>query len=448
MFSGVKTRYSVIGMDATVSKTNSENGKLTTIMDWATKVGKRTGIVTTTRITHATPSSSYANSYSRDWECDSEIPEESVGIYKDIARQLVEDEPGRSFNVIMGGGLSPMGDKNLNEKSTIKFQGSTEEICIRTDGRNLTDEWLQIKLNTSTNRLTANGTRKLVKTREELMNINPNEIDHLMGLFRNNHITYSIARQDGEPSLSEMTQQAIRVLDRGDKSNGYVLMVEGGRIDQAHHQNYARAALREIVEMDNAIDIALNMTKRSDTLIIVTADHSHSFTINGYPKRGNDILGFGNKVDIKPYETLSYANGPGFYDHINNDTDFIQPRNINDIWVEVEKLNEKRLEPNYRHIATLPLADETHGGEDVGVYAIGPGSELIRGTFEQNYIAYVMSYAGCIGPVKDMNKLCNENYSQSSKSSASSMRNSLVNYLFQSSILITIIFMINNGNYY
>ena len=96
---------------------------------------------------------------------------------------------------------------------------------------------------------------------------------------------------NGTPSLQNMTSQAIKFLSRNKK--GYVLMVEGGRIDHAHHDNYAQLALHETAEMDDAVAYAARNTDPADTLIIVTADHSHSFTINGYPARGNDILGIG-----------------------------------------------------------------------------------------------------------------------------------------------------------
>lgn len=65
----------------------------------------------------------------------------------------------------------------------------------------------------------------------------------------------------------------------------------GGRIDQAHHEGRAKVALDETLQFDKAVEEALNMTDRSDTLIIVTADHSHTLTVSGYPVRGNDILG-------------------------------------------------------------------------------------------------------------------------------------------------------------
>lgn len=77
-------------------------------------------------------------------------------------------------------------------------------------------------------------------------------------------------------------------------------------IDQAHHRGYAKRALNETLGFDEAIKEALNMVKinqrrgkdtfiydeiKSDTLVIVTSDHAHSLSINGYPKRGNSILG-------------------------------------------------------------------------------------------------------------------------------------------------------------
>ena len=90
--------------------------------------------------------------------------------------------------------------------------------------------------------------------------------------------------------------------------------------------------------------------------------------MNGYPKRGNDILGFANDnlmPQIKPYETLSYANGPGFYYHRLNDS-----TNPKETWRPVEN-DTNRDDPYYRSLATFYLKDETHGGEDVGVFAIG-----------------------------------------------------------------------------
>lgn len=72
---------------------------------------------------------------------------------------------------------------------------------------------------------------------------------------------------------------------------GYVLFVECHNIDTAHHGNLAGYALEELYQLDKAVLAAHKMTLLDDTLTIVTADHSHAFTMNGYSARGTDILG-------------------------------------------------------------------------------------------------------------------------------------------------------------
>lgn len=68
-------------------------------------------------------------------------------------------------------------------------------------------------------------------------------------------------------------------------------MFTGGRIDHGHHDTRGRRALEETVMFDKAVSSAIDMTSERDTLVVVTADHSHVFAMGGYPTRGNDILG-------------------------------------------------------------------------------------------------------------------------------------------------------------
>ncbi|MEZ5284771.1 MAG: alkaline phosphatase [Vicinamibacterales bacterium] len=96
----------------------------------------------------------------------------------------------------------------------------------------------------------------------------------------------------GEPSITEMTVKAIELLrsgkrkyGRGPKDDGYFLMVESGRIDHAHHEGNAIRALHDAQEFDRAINAAARAVDLRDTLIIVSADHSHVFNIAGYPLR-------------------------------------------------------------------------------------------------------------------------------------------------------------------
>ena len=101
----------------------------------------------------------------------------------------------------------------------------------------------------------------------------------------------------GEPSLAQMTKLAVNILSRN--SDGYFLLVEGGRIDHGHHDNNAYRALTDGIAFADAVEVADKMTNQNDTLIIVTADHSHTFNFSGYPSRGNPILGKVNSNDSK-----------------------------------------------------------------------------------------------------------------------------------------------------
>ncbi|KAL6259277.1 hypothetical protein P5V15_009195 [Pogonomyrmex californicus] len=385
IFSGVKTKYRLIGLDARAQynkcdKEINELSKLTTVADWAQQSGMDTGYVTNTRITHATPAGLYAHINHRDWECDSAIPKKQRLCAKDIARQLIEDEPGNQFKVILGGGAQYMG---------MNIEPIDPQSCLRSDGRNLVEEW-QAK----------HPKGRAVNNTQDLMSIDINNTSHILGVFSPNHMPFHAVKSPEIPSLANMTMQAIRLLKKN--KNGFLLMVESGKIDTAHHSNWAKLALRELYELEEAVKVALRLLNIEETLIIVTADHSHSFTLNGYPSRGNDILGFGNRsADLTPYETLSYANGPGFYYHRRNDS-----HNVNETWRKVEE-DPTRNDPFYMHFAGKYLKDETHGGEDVGVYAIGPYSHLFRGTFEQNYIAHAVAYAACF---KDWPSHCDSAY--------------------------------------
>lgn len=97
------------------------------------------------------------------------------------------------------------------------------------------------------------------------------------------------------------------------------------------------------------------------------------------------------------YETIAYSTGPGFWYHRSNQTNetFVAPETITN-----------RMEPTYASLSAVPLPDAAHSGEDVAVFATGKGSNLIQGVFEQNYIAYCISYATCIGPVAHKNPQC------------------------------------------
>lgn len=103
-----------------------------------------------------------------------------------------------------------------------------------------------------------------------------------------------LANQSKEPSLSEMAEVALKLLQKNEK--GYFIFIDGGNIDTAHQENKAAVALEEALEFEKATQLARDMTDVKDTLIVVTTDHGHPLTIVVYPNRGNPILGL-NKHD-------------------------------------------------------------------------------------------------------------------------------------------------------
>lgn len=106
-------------------------------------------------------------------------------------------------------------------------------------------------------------------------------------------------------------------------------------------------------------------------------------------KRGHDILGLSESLggDQLPYPTLSYANGPGYHNTYNE----IGAR------VDFRTDGSNFSDPKLAYMSMVPMIEEAHGGDDVGVYAIGPWAHLFSGNFEQNSIPVSMAYAARIG---------------------------------------------------
>lgn len=392
IMTGEKTRAGVISVNRHSRRNDcqSSQGKsLQTFLEHAEQAGRATGIVTTTRITHATPAATYAHSPERRWEGDRGMPPEALQAgCKDIASQLIDFAYGDGPEVVFGGGRRYFLPDTSNDPEL------TDKKGLRKDGRNLIEEWL------------SGENSSYVWNQSQLDKLDLSTTRRLLGLFNYSHMQYEVDRgldPAGEPSLTEMTSKAIDMLDKN--RQGYFLMVEGGRIDHAHHAGNAYRALTDTIEMSRAVSVALEKTDRDDTLIIVTADHSHVFTMAGYPTRGNPILGkvvgnneFGEPEstptrarDGKPYTTLGYQNGPGFS---VRDTRMLTSKRRRAISGRNEDLTVIDTEDQHFHQqALVPLRSETHGGEDVVIYADGPGAGLVHGVMEQNRIFHIMQQA-------------------------------------------------------
>ena len=377
MVAGIKTRSRTLGLRSgvVVGDCASQAGNGTdTLFELAERQGMATGIVSTARITHATPAAAYAESASRDWENDVSFGAEDSECV-DIARQLIEWPEGDGFEIAMGGGRRQfMTDATFDPE----YDGKTG---VRADDKDLIVAWTA-----------KSDAHKVIFTGAEFSALDFDSDARVLGLFEPSHMQFELDRADDpgtEPSLADLTRAAITRLSRED--NGYVLMIEGGRIDHAHHGANAARALGDTDAFDQAVAAALAMTDAEDTLIIVTADHSHTMTIAGYPRRNNPILGIveydtgdiakGN--DGLPYTTLGYANGSGA----------CRPGSDGEPCARADLSEVDTTAKDFKQQGLVPMFSETHAGEDVAIFARGPGSELVRGVMDQNEIFHVMGFS-------------------------------------------------------
>jgi len=396
IITGVKTDSGIVAMTAQAQPAKcppEKNTALPSLLEKLEARGLSTGLVSTARVTHATPASTYAHVPNRNWESDAEMPAGARGCV-DIARQLVEFSRGDGPEVIMGGGR----DRFL--PVTMKDPEHPFRNGRRLDSRNLIQEWLE-------------GHRQsaYIWNRRQFDALDANRTRYLLGLFEPSHMNFEVDRSKdvgGEPSLAEMTSMAITILKRN--KAGFFLLVEGGRIDHGHHAGNAARALVDTIAFSQAVEQAMKLTG-PDTLIVVTADHSHTLTISGYPDRGNPILGkvverdrqgrpvYARDAQGLPYTTLTYANGPGHISGSNSQPPGSKKHPHNPLRYTQRPSKRPDLtdvdttKTDYLQESAVPMSSETHGGMDVPVYASGPGAEWFHGVLEQNALYFLMSGA-------------------------------------------------------
>lgn len=365
LLTGLKTRTGVISLaaDQFLDSCAADAVLPATLAELAEYRGLATGVVSTARITHATPATAYAHTPARGWENDSELPDAAIEAgCRDIAAQLLDFDAGNGLEVVLGGGRGNFLPEDAGG--------------WRQDGRDLTREWTDLG-------------RTYVGDATELRAV-PAEADApLLGLFTDSHMAFEADRVDAdEPSLAEMTHIALDRLTRHE--DGFFLLVEAGRVDHAHHGTNAYRALTDMQAFDAAIAAALGRVDLEETLILVTADHGHVFTLAGYPARGNPILGLVRRADPwepdaeprlilaadgQPYTTLGYQNGP-------------LPRNP-----DTELSQEMVTDPDFRQQVAVPMSNETHSGTDIALFANGPRAHYFNGSLEQNTIFHLIMAA-------------------------------------------------------
>ncbi len=352
ILSGYKTNIGAVNVKPNTSVTKMALASCTlksspkTLVERARDAGLSVGIISTARITHATPAAMYGHAVDRGWETDADVRDSAKKIgCKGLTSQMMKNPA----DIILGGGREKFSEAQLKDWEN--------DGHIYVSG--------------------AQDFRAAPKNQK------------VLGLFTDNHMSYEADRDDTkEPSLAEMTAFAIDALS--ERETGYIIMVEAGRVDHAHHGSNAYRAMRDMQALNEAVKVAKDKTA-DDTLIMVTADHSHVFTIAGYPARGNPIMGlvrnpdpeagkpsedYALAEDGKPYTTLGYHNGP-------NVREADSPA-LTDNIVQA---------PDYQQQTAVNMSSETHAGEDVPLYATGPGSHRVKGVMEQDEIHGVMMNA-------------------------------------------------------
>lgn len=312
-------------------------------------LGKSVGCVTTVQITHATPASFCVNNSSRN-----AMPE------------IAEEYLKLRFDVMMGGGAE-----------FFSAEG-------RQDKRDLFEAYKQTGFEVARNKsdmMKADGSKPI------------------LGVFSNDGLPYAIDRENNDklkseiPTLAEMTRKAIEVLSKNQK--GFVMQVEGGKVDWAAHGNDASALLYDQVDFDNAVAIAMDFAvKDKETLVIITTDHGNS----------NPGLFYSNQAN-KNFEKLyeSKASNEWILNQITPET---SPAQVIDLIVSHQKVILKTEEAetilksyqrgadglyNPRNLPFMTLASmqsphtsiqwagSNHSADFAELAMFGPGSEILAG---------------------------------------------------------------------
>jgi alkaline phosphatase len=351
MSAGIKTYNAAIGMD-----NDKENVK--TVLEQAKEQGKATGLVATSEVTHATPAAFGAHDVSRknmDAIADDYFDETINGKHK--------------VDVLLGGGM-----KNFDRKD-----------------RNLTEEFKK-------------DGYSVVTDRNQLLN-DTNE--QILGLFAPEGLDKMIDRNDKTPSLEEMTNAAINRLSKDE--DGFFLMVEGSQIDWAGHDNDVVAAMSEMEDFEKAFNAAIEFAKKDkNTLVVTTADHSTGgFSLGTKGEYNFDVKPLKAAKRTPDFMAAEIAKGANVEETLKKYIDLqLTAEEINSVHTaasskDVTKI-DNAIEEIFNKRSFTGWTTEGHTGEDVGVYAYGPGKHLFAGVQENTNLAKrVFEIIGGEDPNKD-----------------------------------------------
>lgn len=332
MSAGIKTYNGAIAVDM-------EKQDVKTVLEQAKENGKSTGLVATSQINHATPAAFGAHDESRE-------------NYNQIADDYYDDMVNgkHKVDVILGGGTSYFERKDRN--ITKEFQK---------DGYSY------------------------VTDRDQMLK---DDNEQVLGLFAPKELDKKIDRPKEQPSLKEMTNSALDRLNKND--DGFFLMVEGSQIDWAGHDNDVVAGMSEMEDFEQAFQSAIEFAKKDKhTLVITTADHS-----TGGMTMGRDGEYKWDPTDIKAakktpdYIAKEIAKGAPVEETLKKYIDLeLTPEEVQSVKDAKEKSGDvleidNAIEKIFDLRTGTGWTTDGHTGEDVNVYAYGPGMENFTGKID------------------------------------------------------------------
>ncbi|WP_064091904.1 alkaline phosphatase [Rossellomorea aquimaris] len=363
MATGMKTKADYIGM-------NDKGHPVLTVLEAAKLSGYETGIVATSPVQHATPAAFTSHVKNRDE-------------FGDIGEQQVY----QNLDVVLGGGAAWLKPKGKNSVKNDDGMLKTKEVS-REDGENLV------------NTIRSSG-YSFIKTRDGLPQAP--STNKLWGAFAEEDIAYEMDRKllkPQEPSLAEMTKTAIKRLSHSEK--GFFLMVEGSKVDWAAHKNDPVGMISEVLSFDDAVGEALNFARANqNTMVIAVTDHGNSGLTLGNEQTnlnyknqptGNFIKPLKKaKLTVKGASSQLKKNRTNLKDvlasyglhHLSKHeySAMKKAKSVEDLENEMVKLLAKK--------AHLGFTTHGHTGEDVFLYAYGPGKPT--GLIENTSIPHIIA---------------------------------------------------------
>ncbi|KAF9427992.1 hypothetical protein BGZ94_003658 [Podila epigama] len=372
----LKSYNAAIGVDPTGTPCG-------TILEAAKDLGMLTGLVVTSRVTHATPAAFSAHVVHRDME-------------EDIAVQQIGDYVlGRQVDLMMGGGRC-------------FFLPNTTAGGCRADGRNLIEESEKF------------GWKNVMLNKKDFVDLKSPRFMPLpaLGLFHTDHMNFNIDRNDDEePSLSQMADAALKALKGNAGTNqGFFLMIEGSRIDMGAHNNDPVAHVHEILEYHETMRVVRRfVAKNPDTVLISTSDHeTGGFTLGLQPdpatypdylwrpevidraKKSTEILtrelfDFKGKHRRSFVKTDILENGLGITDPTEEELEYLSATQPDGTPAQLPMNILAFLGHAISRRANLGWTTMGHTGVDVNLYAEGEHSSELRGNHENTDIGVFMS---------------------------------------------------------